>query len=267
MPETETAAHPFAHDAGDDLLVEQRDAALVLTFNRPHARNAMTHAMYEGLVAACDYVDTTPHIRTLGLRGAGGKAFVAGTDISQFRGFTGADGIAYEDSINRVLTRLRAVQVPVIAAIEGHCVGGGLGIASSADIRLAAANATFSLPIAATLGNTLAAPTLRRLVALLGESRVTHMLLTARPFDAEAAVQSGFAVLSDDLEADFADMLERVSSLAPLTQWSIKELFRRGAGHSEVEDADVIERIYGSEDFTGAVERFLDKTPWEWRGR
>lgn len=267
-----TTTAPFAHDAGEDLLVERRGAALVLTFNRPRARNAMTTPMYEALVAACDHVDATPDIRALGLRGAGGRAFVAGTDISQFRGFTGTDGIAYERQIGEVLGRLRAVDVPVVAAIEGHCVGGGLGIATCADIRLAAPSAKFGIPIASTLGNTLSAGTLQRLVALLGESRVTHMLLTSQPFDADTAVASGFAVAADDLEADFTALLERLTSLAPLTQWSIKELLRRNAqaaasGGGPVDDSDVVEKIYGSEDFAGAVAGFLDKTPWTWLGR
>src|SRR5262245_49684584 len=87
----------------------------ILTFNRPDARNAMTWEMYQDLVDTCDRVDTDPAIRVLVLRGAGGKAFVAGTDISQFQSFTDrADGIKYEERLDHVLDRLERVTRPVV---------------------------------------------------------------------------------------------------------------------------------------------------------
>src|SRR5699024_7957396 len=85
--------------ADGDLLVEQRESALHVTFNRPRARNAMTNAMYDALVTVCERADADETVRSVVLRGAGDRAFVAGTDITQFRGFTGEDGIAYEERI------------------------------------------------------------------------------------------------------------------------------------------------------------------------
>src|SRR5699024_3984482 len=114
----------------EQLLTEVRGRALHVTFNRPEARNAMTFEMYQGLADACERVDADPALRVLVLRGAGGRVFVAGTDIAQFRGFTGQDGIEYEQRIDAVLDALAAVTKPVIAGIDGHCVGGGPGIAS-----------------------------------------------------------------------------------------------------------------------------------------
>ena len=93
---------------------------LTVLFNRPEARNAMTFAMYEGLEEACARADADDSVRVMVLRGAGGRAFVAGTDISQFSTFTsGEDGIAYEERITRVVNRLEDVAVPTVAAIEG----------------------------------------------------------------------------------------------------------------------------------------------------
>src|SRR3981081_159871 len=101
-----------------------------LTFNRPEARNAMTWEMYEALVAACERVDQDPAIRVLVLRGAGGKAFVAGTDIAQFQNFKNRDdGLKYEERLDHVLDRLERVSKPTIAQVEGVAAGGGCALA------------------------------------------------------------------------------------------------------------------------------------------
>jgi enoyl-CoA hydratase/carnithine racemase len=252
----------------DDVLTEVVGHTLRVTFNRPEARNAMTFEMYQKLAEAAALVDADPHLRALVLRGAGGRAFVAGTDIAQFRGFTGEDGVAYEQRIDEVLGALAAVDKPVIAVIDGHCVGGGLGIACCADVRIGSATSAFSVPIARTLGNTLSANTLRRLVRAFGEPRTASMLITARKVDAQEALTSGFlTAVAEDLDAEAEALIERVVSGAPLTQWAIKENLRRLAAGGPVDDADVVSKVYGSQDFANAVEGFLTKTPVEWQGR
>ncbi|MCI2265567.1 enoyl-CoA hydratase [Sediminivirga luteola] len=251
-----------------DLLIERRGPVLHVTFNRPHARNAMTPGMYSGLAAALEAADEDTEVRVSVLRGAGGKAFVAGTDITRFRGFDGDDGVAYEREVGAILQRILAVRKPVVAAIDGYCIGGGLSIAACADVRIASPTASFGVPIARTLGNTLAADTLRRLVTLLGESRAAAMLLTGSTFGADEAARSGFVwQVTEDLDGAVDELAARIAGLAPLTLWSIKELLRRGAGSSPVDDDDVLRRVYGSEDFAGAVDGFLSKTPWTWLGR
>src|SRR4029453_10897895 len=124
-----------------------------LTFNRPEARNAMTWEMYEALVEACERVDREPSLRVLVLRGAGGKAFIAGTDIAQFQSFTDrADGIKYEERLDAVLDRLERVSKPTIAQVHGGAAGGGCAIALTCDLRVATPESTFAIPIARTLG-------------------------------------------------------------------------------------------------------------------
>jgi hypothetical protein len=141
-----------------------------LTFNRPEARNAMTWEMYEALVAACERVDADGGLRVLVLRGAGGKAFVAGTDISQFQSFRDReDGIKYEERLDRVLDRLERVSKPTIAQVQGVAVGGGCAIALTCDLRVATPESTFGIPIARTLGNCLSAASYSRLVDLMGQ--------------------------------------------------------------------------------------------------
>ncbi|MBM0236004.1 enoyl-CoA hydratase/isomerase family protein [Micromonospora sp. ATA32] len=152
-----------------EILVEELGPALIVTFNRPEQRNAMTWAMYDGLYQACERADADDDVRVLVLRGAGEDAFVAGTDIRQFADFTGGDdGVEYEKKITRVLDRLEGVNVPTVAAIRGYCVGAGLAIAAVCDLRLATPDARFGIPIARTLGNCLSMPTYALLLHHLG---------------------------------------------------------------------------------------------------
>ena len=98
----------------------------VLTFNRPEARNAMTWAMYDALVEACERVDADPAVRVFVLRGVDDGAFVAGTDIRQFQDLrTREDALAYETRLDRVISRLERVAKPTIARVNGVAVGGG----------------------------------------------------------------------------------------------------------------------------------------------
>src|SRR5690625_1225485 len=251
----------------DDLLTEVVGRSLRVTFNRPEARNAMTFEMYQRLGDACAQVDADPNLRVLVLRGAGGRAFVAGTDIAQFRGFSGVDGVAYEQRIDEVLGALAAVTKPVIAVIDGHCVVSGLGIACYADVRNGSASPSLSGPFARTLGHTLSAHTLQRLVRAFDQPRTASMLITARKVDAEEALLSVFLTsVAEDLDTEAEGLIERVVSGAPLTQWSIKENLRRLHSGEDVDDSDVIKAVYGSRDFATAVEGFLAKTPVEWLG-
>lgn len=256
-------------EASGDLLVDVDDGVLTVTFNRPEARNAMTWDMYMGLAEACAKADKDDSVRVMLLRGAGGKAFVAGTDIAQFAEFDGAAGVAYEKRISEVLSRLRGVNVPVIAAIDGYCVGGGLGIAACADVRLASSRARFGVPIARTLGNCLSADTLRLLTELLGRARVVDMLLRARFIEADEALSAGFVgLVTDDIAEAAAEWASTLKGHAPLTMWSVKEVVRRiSDSGGAVDDEDIVEWIYGSQDFHNAVAAFIDKTPYEWLGR
>ena len=178
----------------DHVLVSRHGPVVTLTFNRPQARNALTWAMYERLYETCEQVDADDSVRVLVLRGAGGKAFIAGTDIAQFTAFTtAADGLAYERELERRVARLERVAKPVIAQIQGFATGGGLEIAAACDLRIATPDAQFGVPIARTLGNCLSMEAYSRFVDLLGPSRVKDLLLTARLLSADEARSAGFA--------------------------------------------------------------------------
>ena len=148
----------------------ERDGVIArITFDRPAARNAMTWTMYEELAAVCGKVAADPEVRVAVLRGAGGKAFVAGTDIGQFRDFkSGEDGVDYERRIAAYLAAVEELPVPTLAVIEGWAIGGGLAIAAACDLRVATPGSRFGVPIARTLGNCLSIANYACLAAYAG---------------------------------------------------------------------------------------------------
>lgn len=240
-----------------------------IVFDRPAARNAMTWRMYEDLADACIKMTAEPGLRVAVLRGAGGQAFVAGTDIEQFRAFTSAeDGIAYEARMERYLGALEALPVPTIAVVEGWAIGGGLALASVCDVRIATPGARFGAPIARTLGNCLSAANLRRLTSVLGTSMVKRMLLLAETPAAEELLATGYVaavVAPDDLEARITALCERLAGLAPITLKVTKEALRRLSVDPETKDGDLVRAAYGSADFREGVEAFVTKRVPRWR--
>jgi enoyl-CoA hydratase/carnithine racemase len=261
-----------ATSTGEHVLVERQGPILTLTFNRPEARNAMTWDMYQRLYETCEQVDADDSIRVLVLKGAGGKAFVAGTDISQFSTFeSGEDGLRYERENNERAGRISRVRKPVIAQINGFAVGGGLGIAAGADIRIATPDARFGAPIARTLGNCLSMRACATFMDLLGPSRFKEMMFTARLLSAEEALAAGFVhelVASEAIEARVLELARTIASHAPITLWVTKEAVRRIQEARAVPDGDdLIAATYGSADFREGVRAFVEKRPPRWTGK
>lgn len=255
-----------------DILDEVRDGVMWITFQRPQARNALTFGMYEGLAKLCAEMPTDGSIRAVVISGAGGKAFAAGTDMTQFRAFdTAQDALDYEHKIDAVLEAVERCPLPTIAAINGACTGGGASIAAACDIRIASARLKFGFPIARTLGNCLAACNLARLSELIGVGRVREMIFTARLIEAEEALAIGLVseVVPDEdaLLARAAELAETVGSMAPLTLRATKEAMRRNRAANQVDDSDLIVSCYMSDDFRIGMEAFLGKVRPVWTGK
>jgi enoyl-CoA hydratase/carnithine racemase len=256
----------------EEVLVSRDGAIVTLTFNRPEARNAMTWGMYQRLYEVCEEVDADDAIRVLVLKGAGGKAFVAGTDISQFTQFRGAeDGLKYERDGDKRSGRIAKVRKPVIAQIEGVCVGGGFGIAAGADIRIGTPESRFGLPIARTLGNCLSMANYATFMDLIGPSRLKEMVLTARLMSADEALAAGFLhqiIPSGEIEKHVRETAQKVASHAPITLWATKEAVRRLQAARALPDGDdIVRRVYGSDDFKEGVRAFVEKRPPRWTGK
>jgi enoyl-CoA hydratase/carnithine racemase len=244
-----------------------------LTFNRPHARNAMTWPMYDELADTCDQVDADDRIRVFVLRGAG-DAFVAGTDISQFTSFaTADDGIAYERRMEQVIGRLERVAVPTIAQVHGVAAGGGCLIALACDLRVCSDAARFGVPIARTLGNCLSAANCARLVDLIGPARTKELLFTGRLLDAAEAASLGLVTRMAEpqaLDAAVRELAQTIADNAPLTIRATKEAVRRITAGRRLEERradDLTALCYGSHDFREGVSAFLEKRTPRFTGR
>ena len=239
-------------------------------FDRPQSRNAMTWAMYGQLAAICELLQTDRTVRVVTFQGAGGEAFVAGTDIEQFKAFeTGEAGVAYERTIDRGIGLIESLPMPTLAVISGWTVGGGLAIATACDFRIATPASRFGVPIAKTLGNCLSISNLARLRNVFGAQRVKRMLLLAEILNADEALACGFLhQISevDTLAAAAALLCGRLAALAPVTQTASKESLRRLLLQDLVDDEDLIRQCYGSSDFREGVVAFAGKRSPVWTG-
>jgi enoyl-CoA hydratase/carnithine racemase len=267
MQERETRAV----SSQDEVLVSREGPVVTLTFNRPEARNALTWSMYDHLYRTCEEVDNDTTVRVLVLRGAGGRAFVAGTDISQFTAFARAeDGIAYERDLDRRVGRLAAVRKPVVAQLEGFAVGAGFLIATACDLRIATRDARMGAPIARTLGNCLSMAAYASLLDVFGPSRLKELIFTARLLTAEEAHAAGYIheiVPPEQIEARVTALAHQIAEHAPITLWATKESIRRIAASRPLpDDEDLIATTYASADFREGVRAFLEKRKARWTG-
>jgi enoyl-CoA hydratase/carnithine racemase len=227
--------------------------------------------MYKELAAACAALRDDTSVRVVVMRGVGGKAFIAGTDIAQFLEFKdGEDGIAYEEMMEGYLSALEALPMPTLAVVEGWAIGGGLAIAACCDLRIATPGTKFGVPIARTLGNCLSVANYARLVAGLGPARTKRMMLLAENVPAEDALAAGFlmeVVEPATLDVRVAEICERLKGNAPVTMRVTKEAVRRLQMAGLPDDADLVRAAYGSDDFHEGVRAFVEKRPAVWKGK
>jgi enoyl-CoA hydratase/carnithine racemase len=253
--------------AGGKILQTAADGIGVITFNNPEKRNAISLEMWEGLGQSLIHLRDDPTIRVVILRGAGDKAFVSGADISQFEkerhNAQASEEYANRSTVQREL--LANYSKPIIASIKGFCLGGGMQIAMSADIRIAAANGQFGIP-AAKLGIAYGYGGLRNLVSLVGPSQARLLMYTGMRIDAAEAARIGLVdrVVPDaDLWSATTEIATTIAGNAPLAvqaaKITIAEVLKDPAGR----DMDAIKRIgtacMDSEDFREGRRAFMEK--------
>lgn len=254
--------------------LHQEQGIAWVSFNRPESRNAMTWSMYNKLYDLCLQLDEDNDVRVIVFQGCGGESFVAGTDIKQFAAFENdTDSINYERRIDTIISAIERLRKPTIALIEGFCVGGGAVIALACDFRYCTPSMKFGIPIANTLGNCLSVSNVSRLIDIIGPSRTKALLMTARMTLADEALQIG--LVNDVVEAEEINQKVTQQALAfagraPLTVQAAKEVVNRvleqRRPQADISD-DWIRTCYGSNDFKAAVNKFINKTPFEWTGK
>jgi enoyl-CoA hydratase/carnithine racemase len=249
------------------------DIAFVIADNRARM-NAFTAAMWEAVPACMDEAARDPNVRVIVLRGAGERAFSAGADISEFETQRSGDKAAAYDALSdAAFTALTRCPKPVIAMIHGFCLGGGLGVALCADIRLADDKAEFAIP-AAKLGLGYNARWIRPLLAAVAPSRAKEMLFTARRFKVAEAVAMGLVsrvVAAAELETATRSLAGEIAANAPLTVRAAKRAIDELVRHPEnpgiaALDADV-ETCFASEDYAEGRRAFLEKRKPRFQGR
>jgi enoyl-CoA hydratase len=256
------------------ILSERSGPLARIVFHNPTAHNALTHAMWGELRDLCLTLAKDRAVRVVTFRGSGGKAFVSGTDINHFLGFTsGRDGIAYEREIDAAMGAIDALPMTTIAVIEGWAVGGGLNILSACDFRIATPDARFGSPLGRTIGNCLSMSSYARVAAAIGIPAARRMILLGEMLTAPELLSSGAlykVVEHAELDAAVTDLCERAAANAPLTTRATKEAIRRMTREALPNIDDLIELVYGSEDFKRGVQAFLEKKgkrePPDWTG-
>ena len=246
-----------------------RDGAVVtVIFDRPAARNAMTWRMYEQLGEACARIRGEAGLRVAVFRGAGGRSFIAGTDIAQFQAFRSSDdGFAYEAKMEAYLDAVETLPVPTLAVVEGFAIGGGLAIAAACDLRIATPGALRHSDRAPSA--TACRSRIRALVGALGASRAKRMLL-CRESHRRGGADGRFRQRDrrgPDLDRRVGELTARLAQHAPITMRVTKEAIRRLLHAGLPDGDDLIRACYGSDDFRIGVSAFVEKREPQWTGK
>ncbi len=257
----------------DEILLRRDGALAFVTLNRPDKHNAFNAAMWDRLAAVMAELAADDDLRCVVLSGAGGKAFSAGADIGEFeqRRSTAAQARAYATHIHGGITALASCRHPTIAAVRGLCVGGGLEVAASCDLRIAGAGARFGVPVK-RLGLVVAYPELTPLVRLVGPARAKEILLEGNLYGAADAERMGLVnrvVPDDKVDEEAAASARRIAEGAPLAARWHKKFVDRLLDPAPLTAAEREEnyRCFDTEDFKIGRRAFVAKTPPKFVGR
>lgn len=251
----------------DKILTEHSGDVARIIFNQPEKRNAVSLEMWEAVEAALIRFEADPSVRILILSGAGGKAFVSGADVSKFESErASAEAVAhYNATTKRVYDMLEAFPKPTIAQIDGFCVGGGVALSLSCDLRICGKGSNFAVP-AAKLGLGYGYPGIKRLVNVVGPSFAKEIFFTGRRFDAEEARVMGLVnrVVEDDKVGQTAEeTAQMIAANAPMTVESVKFIVGETVKDADQRDLDEcarrVQACFDSKDYIEGRRAFLEK--------
>jgi enoyl-CoA hydratase/carnithine racemase len=267
---------PNANPAsGGQIRLEREGPLATVVLDHPERRNAVSVRMWQELEAACQKIAADPSVRCVVVRGAGEEAFVSGADISEFaevRASASAEQ-EYGATSGRAVVALAGLEVPTIALIHGFCIGGGVALALSCDLRYAGEDAVFAIP-AARLGLGYRLEGIQALLSLVGPSRAKEIFFTARRYDAREAHEMGLidgVFPKSELDGEVMRAARRIADNAPLTIRAVKLAVReacRETGQRDLETVrKAVEACFESEDYGEGVRAFLEKRRPRFQGR
>ena len=259
----------------EKMLAEKNGPIGWITFNNPARHNAVSMAMWEALSDIVRDFQADEAVRVIVVKGAGEKAFVSGADISEFeqRRSSPETTREYNAASGQATDALRQVRKPTIAMIRGYCIGGGVSVATSCDLRIAEDGARFGVP-AARLGLGYEFAGVRKLVDLVGPAFAKEIFFTARQFSAQEALAMGLInrmVPGGQLETYVRDYAHTIAANAPLTVASIKTLVAQALEDESRRDVvlcrAVVDRCFGSRDYVEGRTAFMEKRKPVFRGQ
>ena len=259
----------------DRMIAEKEGLIGWITFNNPAKRNAVSLEMWEALGEILAAFQKDDSVRVVVMKGAGGKSFVSGADISEFekQRDTAASKDTYAEKSAMAHTMLYRLEKPLIAMIQGYCIGGGMAVALNADVRYASDDSSFGIP-AAKLGLGYGYGGMKALSDLVGPSYAKDLLFSGRLLDAEEALRIGLVnriVPRDDLETIVREYVDSITANAPLTiraaKASIKELLRDPGKRDLAKVERMINDCFDSKDYAEGRRAFMEKRKPVFTGR
>lgn len=257
----------------ENLLIDDRDAVRMITVDRPDRLNALDRQTLIELDRAIGEATAEAAVRVIVLTGSGDKAFVAGADIGEIRQQTAVEARAFSRFGQELMSKLQAAEKPVIAAINGFALGGGMELALGCHLRIASSSARLGLPeiklgIMPGFGGT------QRLLRLVGTTRALEMALTGEPIDAERAEALGIVnrvVAPEALESAVSDLADRLAAAAPEAVRGILQAVNRGAdtdlGTGLALETARFALCCATEDMIEGTSAFLEKRTPEFKGQ
>jgi enoyl-CoA hydratase len=256
----------------ETLLVERRERVAIITINRPEKRNALNIKTREEGASVLEELSADETVRVVIFTGAGDKAFVAGADIAEFAGRTAIT--QREVMLGRSLfTAIDVFPKPVIAMVNGYCLGGGCELALACDLRIASDKASFGQP-EINLGIIPGGGGTQRLTRLVGEGKAMELILTGDIIDAQTAYNLGLVnmvVPATDLEAKTMELANRIAEKSPVALRMAKEAVKL-ASRSNLDEGlrrevDLFALCFSSEDKNEGVNAFLEKRKPDFKGK
>jgi enoyl-CoA hydratase len=263
-------------DGKADSLIVKHEAPLGwMVLNRPEVRNALNLHTWGRIAEAVAELDADPEVRVIIMRAATPESFISGADISEFRNvYANAEQAkSYREAPSRATEALANSAKPIIAMMSGLCIGGGVQVALSCDIRIVARGTRFGVP-AARLGLAYPLDAALALVQVVGPANARDILLSGRVFDAEEALAMGLINKLVDVaerEALTRDDALAMASNAPLTMTAAKAAIRESLKDSQSRDRktlqELVARCFNSEDYREGVRAFTEKHRPKFSGR